>query len=206
MATAKKYATATYGAVFTQKRNQAIGTGDSITAGTGASGGSSYVQKIQQSGGYYQNTDFTNIGVPGETMATMASSTALETQLFNASYTTHTDVLWGGTNDIAVSGATAAATYASLTTKVAALKSAGYKVECVTMLPRGAGNQVAQQAYNTLILANTAGCDSIADPTTNPAFSGATINPADTFDGIHPNNAGYAILAPIIKAALVSLQ
>jgi len=143
-----------------------------------------------------------NYGVNGESLATMlANAPTVVDPRFTSAHPS-VDTVWGGTNDIA-SGATVAATYANMVSYVAARHAVGWKVIVPTMLSR-VGLDVQKNAYNALILANTAGADAIADFTGTPLGCDGCYTNSTWFqaDGIHPTQAGITTYeAPIISTA-----
>lgn len=113
-------------------------------------------------------------------------------------------VLWAGTNDVSV-GNTGSATYAVLNSMTAAFHAVGSKVCLVTPLPHGASYDAQTTALRTLVLANSAGAEAVADPYANAAIAAHWGDGTYDWDTIHPNAAGNALCASIITTAISSL-
>jgi hypothetical protein len=116
-------------------------------------------------------------------------------------------IVWGGTNDIAVNGSTPAMVYAIMTSYIAARHAKGWQVVVPTMISRE-GFESQKNAYNALILANTAGADGIADFTGTQLGCGGCWSTSGLFqgDGVHPNQTGITTVeAPVISAAVNAL-
>jgi len=113
-------------------------------------------------------------------------------------------VIWAGTNDIS-SGGTAASAYASITSIVSGVQAAGAKAIVVTPLPRGAGAIAGEYAtLRTTIIANVAAADGIVDPLSDAALAAAWGDGTYDFDDVHPNDAGYGLIAPMIQAGIIA--
>lgn len=117
-------------------------------------------------------------------------------------------VIFAGTNDIFLNGTSGANTWTLAQTYINARISAGWTAAniCVgTMLPRQNANEANRTTLNTSIRSNAAGlgykvCDFAANTTIGDA--GDENNPTYYLDTIHPNDAGHAILAQIVKDTL----
>ena len=157
-----------------------------------------------------------NLAVSGSTIATLtARATALDAYLTqrpaNGKAVLHVFI---GTNDITNSGRTGAQVFADLKTYCTARLTAGWdKIVVGTMLPRtvGGGGQAtfdAQRAiFNAAVTGETLGVywhgvsDFAAEATMGP--DGANLNATYyAADGVHPTDAGHALLAPVATAAL----
>ena len=114
---------------------------------------------------------------------------------------------WGGTNDLFY-GATAAAAYSSYVSYCQAAQSAGYYVIAVTMLDRnpsgGSWTRAAMLDFNTSVRANWATfANVLIDPVTlDSRFDDRTS--ALFADGVHPSDAGHAVLHPYFLSAIRS--
>lgn len=117
-------------------------------------------------------------------------------------------IIFAGTNDIFLNGTSGANTWTLAETYINARISAGWTIAnvCVgTMLPRQNAHESDRTAYNNAIRSNAAGmgykvCDFAANTTIGEA--GDENNPTYYLDTIHPNDAGHAILAQIVKDTL----
>lgn len=117
-------------------------------------------------------------------------------------------VIFAGTNDIFLNGTSGAATWTLAQTYINARIAAGWTAAniCVgTMLPRQNANESARTTLNSSIRSNAASlgykvCDFAANTTIGDA--GDENNLTYYIDTIHPNDAGHAILAQIVKDTL----
>jgi trimeric autotransporter adhesin len=191
-----------YHGVVPQSDVSIVDEGDSITFG-------SFVVDAQNR--TTQETDYLadgeiphlNIGFPGQTLSYFDTNYATRVAPNFATGKTNILRLFAGTNDIANSGATGAATYAKLVALCGKARATGYKIVVGTMLPRAgvsAGVQAEQAAYNALIRANWATiADGIADFQASPIMGtqASASNTALYSDGIHPTKLGQQYLAVI---------
>ena len=119
-------------------------------------------------------------------------------------------VIFAGTNDIFLNGASGAATATLLQTYIAARISAGWianHICVVTMLPRQGAHESDRTALNTSTRSNAAGvgylvADVAADPTIGPAGSENNTTYYNS-DNIHPKDAGQAIIGNIVTSSCV---
>src|SRR5262249_38912334 len=110
--------------------------------------------------------------------------------------------------DIAGTGATPAQTYANLSAYIAAAHATGFKVITATMLSR-VGLDSQKNAYNTLILANSAGADFVVNFTGTPlGCDGCYANTTYfTGDQIHPQFfSRQTIEAPAFQSAVNTIN
>jgi hypothetical protein len=181
--------------------NVLVADGDSITVGFGVT--TPWPQLLSINGSNPWN--IVNVAVNGETLATMLANAAADVDPLYVSGVGNICVIWGGTNDIA-DGATAIATYANLTSYIAARHVVGWKVITITMLSRVS---VSNTAYNALILANTAGADAVVNLSGEPLGSPTDYSNTTYFQvgGIHPTTLSVdTIIAPAINTAINSLN
>lgn len=184
----------------------ALADGDSITVGQENGGSSPPTPYTNYIGTYLTGPGWTvkNIGIGGETLATMLANAPTNVDPFIIPGTgTNVVVIWGGTNDFSENGASVSSVYANLTSYIAARHAVGWKVVVPTMISRD--NLDSQKnAYNALIKANTAGADGIADFTgTTLGCDGCYSNTMWFQDGTHPTLLGITTIeAPIIGAAV----
>ncbi len=178
-----------------------VADGDSITTGFGAF---PYTNSILLDESPQR---IANVAVFGETLATMLANAPTNVDPLYAPNGNNIVIIWGGTNDIAL-GATPAATYANLTSYVAARHAVGWKVIVATMLSRFQ-LETQKNTYNALILANTAGADGIADFSGTPlGGDGDWANPIYfQADGVHPTTFGVAsVEVPVMQTAVNAFQ
>ena len=118
-------------------------------------------------------------------------------------------IVFGGTNDIWLSGKTAAQTYAGFQTYIETRIAAGWNnIIVLTMLPRqsGAPNEATRQAFNTLLRNGAATYGyTVADIGNDPTIGQAGDQTNTTYyasDQIHLTQAGQLIVAQDILAVL----
>lgn len=117
-------------------------------------------------------------------------------------------VIFAGTNDIHLNATSGAACWTLMQTYINARISAGWTPShiCVcTMLPRQGAHESDRTTFNGSIRSNAAGMGYVvADIGANPTIGDAGDENSSTYylDTIHPKDAGHAIIAPIVKAAL----
>lgn len=149
-----------------------------------------------------ENWLFINLGVSGETLATMLANAPTAVDPLYTHGVKDLVVIWGGTNDLD-DGSTVASVYANLTSYVAARHAVGWKVIVPTMLSR-IGLDTQKNAFNALILANSAGADGIADFTGTPLGCDGCYANTTWFqsDGVHPTALGVTTYeSPVISKA-----
>jgi hypothetical protein len=123
----------------------------------------------------------------------------------------HVEVVFLGTNDIALGGRSAVQVQGDLTTIWAASRAAGREVVAATIIPRGnftAPQQTVWTDVNTWIRLQTDKWDALADLAANAAFdehadaSNVTYYQGDT---IHLTLTGQTLVKDIVQAAVESL-
>lgn len=174
--------------------------GDSITAGLGSTGLGSYPAQLQSS--YAPSVvGVRDFGVPSATIANMATNSYFIDLNWPTSATRKIVNVWCGTNDLFF-GATSADTYSAYVAYCQARQTAGWKVISFTILPRTgapAGFETSRLAVNALISSNNATfSDAFADVASIPQLSDPT-NTTYYADGTHLTNAGYALVAALVK-------
>lgn len=193
-----------------QVRDQVIFDGDSLTEGAYAS----WFQNIARR--YWLDAKHPahifNVAASGGTVDTQYAALAQWTDIYRSDR--RNIVISGeGSNDLSA-GDTAAASYATLATKIAALDALGFDNIGVTVIPRtslasGAEN-VELLAFNAYLRANFAdiGYSAIIDPIVDdPIFSTASINTNTTYyqsDGTHLTDKGYGVLEQNLVEAITA--
>jgi lysophospholipase L1-like esterase len=176
--------------------NLTLYDGDSRTYGTGVTGRNTY--PAQLSALFSNRNEELNYGVLGQTQVDMNADAATQVDTkYNPSGRRRNVVLaWGGHNDL-YNSRSAADTYADISTYVTARKAVGFKVVVGTIVKSQqltGPKETARQSLNTLILANTAGADGVADVGAAPELQ----NYDDTnyfTDKTHFTAAGNAAVA-----------
>lgn len=180
---------------------QLVFDGDSITAGL--VGTPPFAHLVANNFGWFS----TNLGSQGANMTDLTSQAAtLVDPLFIAG-AANVDVVFAGTNDIALSSSSAASVYASYQTYCAARHAVGWKVVVIDMLPRGAGSEAARTTLNADFDADTC-ADAHVKTTCNTSMWAAGANTNTTWyaaDQIHPNTNGHSIIAGCLETAISSI-
>ena len=182
--------------------------GDSITQGCGPGGGWFY--EGNRSASYPLSFLGPNMGVGGD-QVTVGMQTRLPSvvSMVNAGRTVV--VVEGGGNDL-TNGKTAAQVITGLTTIYQALRAAGAIVIATTVLPTTfidtGSEQTEFAAVNAWIrphATDTGLAHLIADWTTAMS-SGSEWVPGSglTVDGVHPSDAGWKVMGPVLAPKLVS--
>lgn len=178
-----------------------VADGDSITAGTGDT---PYPGLLSVPAAWSVH----NVAIGGQTLAVAipAAPTTVDT-LFGGALNPNICSVWLGTDDIEGNGTSPAATYVLLTQYIQARHAKGWKVITATMLSR-TNFETQKNAYNALILANTAGADAVVDFTgTVLGCDGCATNLTYFLaGGVHPNQNGVTTVeVPLFQAAINSL-
>jgi lysophospholipase L1-like esterase len=185
--------------------------GDSLTWGTGSStqSGPYPTQCMALLPNSYQ---YLNAGVPGEGLSNLdIEATTYLDPAISSIYNKRICVIWAGSNNID-GGSTAAAVQSMLLAYVSNRKLAGWDdiivLTCLDRSAYSAAETIQRNSWNTLIRndANTYGytvADVAADSTIGP--DGAWSNATYFSDGVHLTNAGYSIVANLVKTKIESL-
>jgi len=176
-----------------------LAQGDSIVAGTGQTNNQNVTRWLYRSLSTAGNVF--NHGSPGQTLAQMYTN---RTTIYPKYYTAaRPSVVFvnGGTNDLITSGTAGATLYSGTTAPlITYLQGLGYKVGIQTILPATgytAPKEAERQAYNALVIANSAGADYVLDGASHAVMGavGANLDTTLYADGIHPTSLGYRWLA-----------
>lgn len=189
--------------------------GDSITAGGGAVS-SPWPTNMTLSNTY----DRINFGISGQTVATMNSSGFDKIKYrYAPSAVKNVLTLFAGTNDIAISGTSPAATFAILQTLAGKYTSPAWNIVVVPMIsrtgnaPGGTPNDTHMATYNASIWGATWGANTKVIQA-NDAFmgSGASFNffAAGSYanptymqgDGTHPTQVGANLIGQAVGAQI----
>ena len=182
--------------------------GGSIIRGSGADPGLDYPsQTIALLPRAWQSF---NSGSSSATLAFMLADAPLTVDVhYVAGADANVCVVMGGAVDLA-SGRDAAAVFADLGAYCEARRAAGFRVVVTTFLPRDReGFEAARQMFNGLLRADWASiADGLADIAANPRI-GDALDCFDrtyyTDDGVHPNNAGFGVMAEVTAPLLVAI-
>jgi|HubBroStandDraft_1064217.scaffolds.fasta_scaffold123665_2 lysophospholipase L1-like esterase len=169
-----------------------------------------YICDVLESFGQYFNN-----GVGGEQTTTMTANAPTVTDPLFRRYQGPGNVVVAVeiTNDIAIGGASATTAYNDIVAYCAARRSVGWKViitSCLSRTVSGLPNfNTIRDAVNANIASNwPTFADGYANWASDPimGIDGAENNTTYfSGDGVHPNNVGYARLAPYVAAAIQSL-
>jgi len=162
---------------------------------------------------YTTNVLSENFAKVGGTMIAGVNSiqnrSALIDSYYDAGRTNNILTVLIGANDCAApSGFVAANFVADLKAYCQARQATGWKVVLCTILPNTTNSAVTNRnAANALIYADPSFYDALADLAANATMGpdAACLNATYYPDGVHPSDAGHAILAPIVKAAIDSV-
>ncbi|HEX9105681.1 MAG TPA: SGNH/GDSL hydrolase family protein, partial [Longimicrobiales bacterium] len=190
---------------------QVVFDGDSLTLGTGATGGQTYPAQTSALLGGWPGV---NLGVSGQRTDQMLADVVTDVDGRYSAGLANYLAAWCGTNDLYQSvAADLALKY--LAQYCSGRLARGYRVAVATLTPCSsigtpAGFEAARQALNTNLRANwRAFADGLIDLGANATIgpAGAELNP--TYyqgDKIHMTNAGYGIVAGLAKTALLGLR
>lgn len=182
--------------------------GDSLTSGTGSSGGNDYPHQLMAllGSGYY----LLNLGVSGSATTTIEAQQGAAANAYFHADPTVIDIIWIGTNDIA-GGADAATISTNISTIHAARKTAHptVKTVAVTIIDRttfDAAKDAVRATLNTDLVDNyvALGFDATCDLRGIPQLEDST-NTTYFTDGTHLTNAGYALVAAAMAPVVQSL-
>jgi lysophospholipase L1-like esterase len=204
--------------------NLVVCTGDSITSGTGSTGGPAQTMLTPVGGTNYPNRLWSLLGsstwqvkadaYPGRTLIQMNTETSTYGDLYFSprGASKNINIVWGGTNDC--SSYTSVGSAMSLYEKLCLQKKAlGWKVVAVTMLLRQDGAApgisafaINQAQFNTWLRANYT---RFADTLVDVAADSRLQNPSNTTyfnaDKIHLTDAGYIVVANLMYAVVSTL-
>lgn len=180
--------------------------GDSISAGVGSTHGHGLDAQVAATLG--SDVRLNNVAVGGRPVSDcLRLYRRLVAPLFSPGSHHNVIVFHAGDNDIA-QGRDAAQTYAAFSAYVTEAHRQGWKVVVSTELrsPHFALPQEAQlERYNDSLRLNQAGADAVVDFDADARMT-IMSNRADPFmfkpDGLHPTDAGYAILTSMLAPAV----
>lgn len=195
-------------------RKLLLADGNSLTLGTGSTGGNTYPVQLQPllTGGA-GTWNVVNQGVGGQTtpqMDTQASGAGPQSTDTQLGFYARTVVIgWEITNDLVTNSVSAATGYANVQAffNHRRAANAAAKLVVLTCLPRTTitgTNETSRQTINANIVANWATfADALVDAASIPLLSDPT-NLTYYADGTHLTNAGYALvaaaMAPVVNA------
>ena len=186
----------------------AVFDGDSLTVGSGSSGGNTYpAQYLALVGG--GGWESYNVGINGQTLAGMAAASDVDGK-FDVVRPARKLYVWGGTNDMRA-GTDDTTTYGRLVTYCNARKAIGWQIYVMTCLPRtgdvlpdDATFETRRLAFNTAVRTNYATfADKLVDIALDSRIGDAGDNTDTTYysgDNVHLNNTGYGVVAALTAA------
>lgn len=185
-------------------RAQIVYEGDSLTYGTGSTGGNDYPSQV--TAGLGQTTIKKNLGVPGSVTANALARTARTDDIYSARHNKNLYVLTIGTNNV-TNGTSSAAIIADIQTLASGRKTTGRKV-VLTTIPPMVGLTAPKEAVRVAVnawITGSAVSGGYADSVVDLGPVEATLL-TQTTDGTHFSNAGYTtwagVATPIINALL----
>lgn len=187
--------------------------GDSLTSGTGSTGGNTY--PVQAAALLTGPRFGVTIATAGHTLTNMIAD--LPGQIIPAitsGYPYVAVVVWGGTNDLYAGdeAATVMTRYSDLCTSIRA--AGADKIIVGTVLPRSdvgvaAGFETQRQSFNTTLRSTYSNfADALADVAANTTIGDAGDELNITYynvDQVHMTNTGYGLVASIFAASLTAL-
>lgn len=187
--------------------------GNSLTYGTGASDAAhAYPSLLAANLGATWWTP--NYGFTGQRTTAMTAQAPRQVDpKLGVSYAKHILVAWEVTNDLYF-GASAATAYSNYVAYCQARQAAGWQVVAATVLPRSDTStpgtfEADRQTVNTNVRANWATFASVlADVAADTRLGDAGDQLDTTYysaDRVHLKDAGYAVVEPIVRAAVLSL-
>jgi lysophospholipase L1-like esterase len=182
--------------------------GDSITQGVGASSAEDFCYPAQLGRRMARQPKWINLATGGDTIQNMAATASVLTGQMarNGHYVRRLAILLAGSNDIN-NARSAAQVIADMDAWIAAVRAAdpaAVPVGC-TVLPRidyTADEEAVRQAVNAHIRLG-ANFGFVIDLAADPRL-GSPGNAAIYGDGVHPTDAGYAIVAELVQGALAA--
>lgn len=187
------------------RKKRLICDGNSLTYGTGSTGGNVYPNYLATSLG--STWQVFNIGVQGQVTSSMVTNapTQIDNVLGSPYFSKDVIIVWEGTNSLN-SGIDATTAFNSMVTYCRARKAAGAKVIVATCLPRSSagvpGDFNAQRAtYNTLIRNNYQFfSDALLDVAADSRIGDDGDETNTTYyagDNVHLNSNGYSVIADL---------
>lgn len=189
-------------------RDLIVVDGDSITQGHGLYGSATYAAGLAM---LVPGADVENAAVSGKSCSQLATTAPTRVDSRLRAGAANTLIVWCGTNDIAVGGATADAAFYALHDYTEARRAAGWRVVVVTMLPRAASppwpaiTEAQRGAFNGAVRGTwSRWADGLADVAADPRIgsAGRTADPVYYQDAAHPTAVGAQIAAGIVAAAI----
>lgn len=182
--------------------SRVVCAGDSIMQGRGSLYGLSMPAQLALTG----TPEIFNTGISGETLINLYTNRVADRDpLFTSIYGPGKCLLVceAGVNDVNVDETAGATVYSGAATPwITSAKAVGFKVLQATLLPQtdpafSGADETERQAYNALVVSNSAGADAIVNVAANAIMGPPTApdNPVLYFDLAHPTGAGYLELA-----------
>lgn len=179
-----------------------LARGDSLTSGQG----SALVAPWMFRSGQMTNAKRYNYGLEGDYAFAPSTSAAALVSNYPVGAGRNVAVVWLGTNDIHGAARTGAQTETAIATHCSALRAAGYKVVVCTLQDFSGGFGTPIAACNTALRANyTTYADALADLADRSELSDNTNTTYYSSDGVHLIDAGYAVVAAVVDAAIASI-
>lgn len=186
---------------------QIVYVGDSLTLGLDGTFPYNHYITLPTYNGIALNG--TNVGISGWTLQQMYASAPIDVNpLFNSRAGLNVLVIWGGTNDISVSGQSPQQAFANLQAFAQRQRQLGWKVIVATMIARS-GFNTQKTALDNLIRQNwTQFADGLSDVAANFNLGDDNATTNLTYyqpDGTHLTDTGYALVGSIMQTAIEKL-
>jgi hypothetical protein len=174
--------------------------GDSITSGVGVT--TPWPSSISLTEAF----QVFNRAIPSELLSTMLTNAPTNIDPLLRANMTNICVIFGGTNDFALSGDSVATVEGHLSSYISARHSAGWKVVSVPMVDRG-GVTTQKNSYNSWMAGLPSSLDAfVALPMTLTADGQCTDLTYFQSDNIHPNQTSdTSIIAPDVSSTIETL-
>lgn len=205
------------GAIASDRSVRVIVIGDSISANAGASwNNNGYEAQWNKLYAVGNRPHFCSLGESGYTAYQLSRMLSRFTSLYDSSYDHNVAIVFCGTNDVWIDGASASAVVGYRSTLITGLKDVGFRVGDVTMLPRGPGGtdsaELAREAIRQEINARTIAGETgahVVIPVGGDANYGQYGQSADSakYDAMrtHPKDAGHGVIAQYVKTGVDAL-
>lgn len=173
--------------------------GNSLTFGTGASGGLSYPDQLRAL--YLGQNDVINVGIGGKTTQQLIDDFASKTA---PQFRNGADLVWFEQRNGFAAGQTVEQEQTLAQTYTALAKAAGFRVWICSPPPTADAHATKIQEYSTWLRSNHAFADGFIDLNACAELTPAGVddNPTYYSDATHLTAAGYGILAATIYAEL----
>ena len=178
--------------------NLVVTLGDSLTVGSGSESGQAWHYRVTNR----PLSEWRSYAYEGAFLYSGTPQTAANLVTSGAGFTEKICVMWIGTNDMYSGARTGAQLWSDYNTYRSTIMASGWKTVGCTLQAMGT-NDAAAQAFNTLLLANSASFSAVAD--LRSTLSNSSNTTYYTSDAVHLKDAGYVVAANLIQTAMESI-